>query len=38
VTVPYDVAEEMAKERRYNDIRLENAWEDWVAIRPSLGL
>jgi hypothetical protein len=28
----------MAEQRGYDDIRLENVWEDWLAIRPDLGL
>ena len=38
VTMRYDMAEKMEQERGYRDIRPENAWEDWVAVRPSLGL
>ncbi|WP_206073307.1 hypothetical protein [Mesorhizobium wenxiniae] len=38
VAMPYDVAAEVTEKRGYDDIRLENAWEDWNAIRPSLGL
>lgn len=32
------VAVRMAEERGYSDIALETPWEDWQAIRPSLGL
>lgn len=38
VAVPHDVAVHMAKQRGYDDIRFEQAWEDWVATRPRLGL
>lgn len=38
VAVPPDVAAHMAEQRGYDDIRLEKAWEDWLVIRPSLGL
>jgi hypothetical protein len=38
VAVPRGVATHMAEQRGYDDIRLENVWEDWLAIRPDLGL
>ncbi|MER9898517.1 hypothetical protein [Mesorhizobium sp. M0130] len=38
MAMPCDVAAQVAEKRGYDDIRLENAWEDWNAIRPSLGL
>ena len=36
VALPVNVAAQMAKTRGYDDIRLEHAWEDWCAVRPSL--
>ena len=38
IAMPHDVAAKVAEERGYDDIRPENAWEDWNAVRPSLGL
>lgn len=38
MTMPYSVAAQVAKKRGYDDIRLENVWQDWNAIRPSLAL
>jgi hypothetical protein len=38
MAMPYDVAAKVAAKRGYDDIRLECAWEDWNAVRPSLGL
>ena len=38
MTMGCDMAERMEQERGYRDIRPENVWEDWVAVRPSLGL
>jgi len=35
---PRDVVARIAEERGYDDIDPERAWEDWNAIRPSLGL
>ena len=32
------VAAQMAETRGYDDITLENAWDDWNAARPALGL
>jgi hypothetical protein len=32
------VAAQMAKARGYDDITLENTWDDWNATRPALGL
>ncbi|WP_442680100.1 hypothetical protein ACSBM8_02510 [Sphingomonas sp. ASY06-1R] len=34
---PPDVVARIAEARGYDDIDPENAWEDWIAIRPSLG-
>jgi len=36
VALPANVAAQMAETRGYDDIRLEHAWEDWCAVRPSL--
>ena len=36
VALPVNVAAQMAETRGYDDIRVEHAWEDWCAIRPSL--
>ena len=38
MTLPCSVAAEMADARGYDDVRLENAWEDWSMLRPTLGL
>ena len=38
IAMPRDVAERVAEERGYDDIDPENAWEDWKAIRPILGV
>ena len=36
VALPRSAAAQMAQARGYDDIRLEHAWEDWSAVRPSL--
>jgi hypothetical protein len=38
VMVPHDVVARIAEERGYEDIRPDHVWEDWNAVRPSLGL
>ena len=34
--VPCDIVAQIVEARGYEDIRPEHAWEDWMAIRPSL--
>lgn len=36
MTMPPDVAAEVAEKRGYDDISLDHPWEGWQAIRPSL--
>ncbi|MBV1831189.1 hypothetical protein HNW77_08705 [Komagataeibacter sp. AV436] len=36
MTVPYFAALQASKQRGYDDISLENAWEDWCQVRPGL--
>lgn len=36
--VPRDVVPEIVASRGYEDIDPERAWDEWNAIRPSLGL
>ncbi|WP_265001360.1 hypothetical protein ACM0P6_11930 [Komagataeibacter sucrofermentans] len=36
MTVPYSVAHLASERRGYDDISLENAWEDWCQVRPGL--
>lgn len=36
--VPHDVVPAIVEARGYEDIDPERAWEEWNAIRPSLGL
>jgi len=36
IAMPRDVAAEVARNRGYDDIDLENAWNDWKTIRPTL--
>ena len=38
MTMSYGMAAKLEEDRGYPDIRPENAWEDWIAVRPSLGL
>lgn len=38
MTMPLGVAAQMADKRGYDDIRLENAWEDWLAVRTNLDM
>ncbi|AZV39531.1 hypothetical protein CFR75_04510 [Komagataeibacter xylinus] len=36
MTVPYSAALLASEQRGYDDISLENAWEDWCQVRPAL--
>ncbi len=38
MALPRDAVAEMVRQRGYDDIDPENAWEDWTAIRPTLEL
>jgi hypothetical protein len=37
IMTPPDVVARIAQARGYDDIDPEHAWEEWTAIRPSLG-
>jgi hypothetical protein len=37
MAMPRHAAAAIAEKRGYQDIGLETAWDDWIAIRPSLG-
>lgn len=36
--VPRDIVPQIVASRGYEDIDPEHAWEEWNAVRPSLGL
>ena len=36
MTMRVSIRDEVARKRGYDDISLENVWEEWQAIRPSL--
>jgi hypothetical protein len=36
MTMPYSAAAAIVAKCGYDDVRPENVWEDWQAVRPSL--